>query len=171
MSFTFDGVNKLITCNPGVTSFTAEGVYSRWKDWLAESATNAGYLPAFENSIGGNPLGNGVSLGGYIFITNGWKIKPQEANHRLDITGNLFAVPDTADIFQATTGSYNVVISLNTSSLTQQVLSGGGSGATASEIADAVWDADLSTAQTNDSAGDVLKKANRNALISAALST
>ncbi len=170
MSFTFDGANKLIICSPGVTSFTAEGVYSRWKEWVLQSPANAGHLPAFENSLGGNPLGGGISLGGYIFITNGWKIRPQEANHRLDVIGNLFPVPDNADVFQATLGSYNVLISLNTSSLTQQVISGGGSGASAAEIADAVWDADLSGAQPNNSAGDTLKKANTNSVISAALS-
>ena len=169
MSFSFDGVNKLIVCNTGLTQFSAAGLYSRWKDWSTLS-DNLKYEPAFENSVGGNPLGGGVFLGSYYFLTNGWKIRPQEADHTLTIEGNLFSVPDTAGLFVNTLGAYNVIISMRTSSLTQQVSGAGGSGSSASEIATAVWDTDLSGSNTTDSAADVLKKANKNALISAALS-
>lgn len=169
MTFTFDGPNKLIICDAGVTAFTAEGVYSRWKDWLGEAPLNAAYEPAFENSIGGNPLGSGVSLGSYIFITNGWKIRPQEASHRLDVSGNLFPVPDTADVFEPTVGNYNVVIAMNTSSLTQRVIVGGGIQATVSDVADAVWDKNLSGATSN-TAGETLNRAQAGAEAAAALS-
>ena len=169
MSFTFDGPNKLIICDPGVTTFTAEGVYSRWKEWLGQGALNAAYEPAFENSVGGNALGSGLNLGSYIFITNGWKIRPQEANHRLDVVGNLFPVPDTADIFTPTLGSYNVTIALNTSSLTQQVIVGGGIQASVSDVANAVWDKNLSGATSN-TAGETLNRAQAGAEAAAALS-
>lgn len=165
--FTFDGPNKIIICDSGVTSFTTAGLYSRWKEWVQQD-DNAKYQPAFENSVGGNPLGGGVALGAYYFLTNGWTIRPQEANHALVITGNLFPVPDTAPLFVPTLGSYNVQLIMRTSSLTQQVLTGGAGSPT--DIADAVWAKDLSASQTLSSAGDIVKKAKDNAAAAVALS-
>lgn len=167
MAFTFDGPNKLIICDPGVTSFGAGEVYSRWKEWVMEG-DNAKYEPAFSNSVGGDPLGNGVFLGAYYFIQNGWKIRPQEASHILIVSGNIYPIPDTAGIFEPTLGSYNVQIGLRTSSLTQQVFVEASN--SPSVIADAVWSEDLSGAATANTAADVLKKAKSNASVAAALS-
>ena len=161
MSYTFDGVNKLIIIDNGVTSFSVADLYSRWKDWFALS-DNSKYETAFGNSVGGNALGGGLVLGSYYFLQNGWKIRPQEASHVLEITGNLYPIPDTASLFQATVGSFNVQIIMRNSSLTQ--------GVTSADISGAVWSADLSGAQTQDTAGDVVKKAKANAVAAAALS-
>lgn len=165
--FTFDGANKLIICDPGTVSFSAGEVYSRWKDWMTLE-DNSKFEVAFANSVGGDPLGGGVSLGAYYFLTNGWRIRPQEADHELNITGNLFPIPDTASLFAPTVGTYRVQIGMRTSSLTQQVFTGGGGDPSA--IAAAVWSKDLSPAQTANSAADVVKKAKNNAATAAALS-
>ena len=161
MSYTFDGLNKLIILDPGVTSFSVSDIYSRWKEWV-QLSDNAKYEIAFSTSVGGNPLGNGLLLGAYYFITNGWLIRPQEANHTLDIDGNLFPIPDTADIFAQTIGNFNVSIRSQFSSLTQQ--------ANPTAIAQEVWETDLSPAQTLDTAGDTVKKAKQNSAAAAALS-
>lgn len=166
MAFTFDGVNKLIVCDAGIVAFSASQVYSRWKEWV-QQADNAKYETAFASSVGGNNLGNNVTLGAYYFLQNGWKIRPQEANHTLEITGNLFPIPDTASLFQSTIGSFNVQITMRTSSLTQIALTPAAE--TAADIADAVWSEDISSA-ANSTAGDKLNKAQSNAAAAAALS-
>lgn len=158
MSFTFDGVNKLIIINNGVTSIGVGDMYSRWKDWVALS-DNAKYEIAFGESVGGNNLGGGLTLGSYYFLQNGWVIRPQEANHVLEVTGNLFPIPDTAPLFTSTVGSYNVQIIMRNSSLTQGV-------ATTADISASVWNANI----TGGVAGDVLTSADRNAKVSVALS-
>ena len=158
MSFTFDGANKLIIIDNGVTSIGVGDMYSRWKDWVALS-DNAKYETAFGESVGGNNLGGGLTLGSYYFLQNGWVIRPQEANHVLEVTGNLFPIPDTASLFTSTVGSFNVQIIMRNSSLTQGV-------ATTADISASVWDASISGGV----AGDVLTSADRNAKVSVALS-
>lgn len=166
--FTFNGATKIISINPGVTSFSAGQVYSAWKQWV-QTSDNAKYEAAFGNSVGGEPLGGGVSVGTYYFIQNGWMIRPQESSHTLVVSGNLFPVPDTASVFTSTLGNYNVLISMKTSSLTQQVVSGGGSVVTPADVADAVWNKDISTLAANTAAGE-LKAAKQNAATAVAVS-
>lgn len=158
MSYTFDGANKLIIIDTGVTSFSVSDVYSRWKDWVQES-DNAKYETAFGNSVGGNPLGGGLVLGSYYFLQNGWLIRPQEASHTLEVTGNLIPIPDTASLFANTVGSFNVQIIMRNSSLTQGV-------ATTADISAAVWSANVDGGV----AGEVLTSADKNAKVSVALS-
>ena len=141
--FTFDGPNKVISINAGVVQFSSGEVYSRWKQWCADG-DNAKYATAFANSVGGESLGGGVYVGGYYFLQNGWVIRPQEADHQLLVSGNLFPIPDTAALFTNTLGSYQVVVGMRTSSLTQQLVSSGGTTLTASDVADAVWAEDIS---------------------------
>lgn len=164
--FTFDGANKLIIVDLGVDTFSASEIYSAWKLWMTEG-DNAKYVPAFSNSVGGNPLGGGVSLGSYYFLENGWKIRPQEADHVLTLSGNLFPNPDTAGLFTPTLGNYNVQILMRVSSLTQQVLT---SAVDSAGVAEAVWGANLSGAATADSAADIIKKTKSNAAAAVALS-
>lgn len=140
--FTFDGPNKIISIGTGVVQFSAGEVYSRWKQWCADG-DNAKYDTAFANSIGGESLGGGAFVGGYFFLQNGWVIRPQEADHTLQVTGNLFPIPDTAALFTNTLGSFQVVVGMRTSSLTQKLVTAEGT-LTASEVADAVWAEDIS---------------------------
>ena len=178
--FTFQGWDKIIKVESGVVQFSAGEVYSRWKQWAA-SGTKSRFAPAFANSVGGESLGGGVSVGGYIFLQNGWKIRPQEADHQLLVTGNLYPIPDSAALFASTVGDFQVVVSMRTSSLTQSIVSsssssssgGGGSlegdgeglggglntSPTADQIAIAVWEKDIaaSTAGAGKDVQDIKK--------------
>lgn len=141
-NFTFDGPNKRITLSTGTVQFSSSEIYSRWKDWCAEDSDRLKYDPAFANSVGGDSLGGGVLVGAYYFLQNGWVIRPQEADHQLVVSGNLFPIPDTAAMFTSTVGDFQVIVGMRTSSLTQSIIQSGSSSTTA--IADAVWSADIS---------------------------
>lgn len=139
-NFTFDGPNKRITLTTGTVQFSSSEIYSRWKDWCAEDSDRLKYLPAFGNSVGGDSLGGGTLVGAYYFLQNGWVIRPQEADHQLVVSGNLFPIPDTAAMFTSTVGNYQVVVGMRTSSLTQSIISAGAG----ADVANAVWSADIS---------------------------
>lgn len=162
MAFTFDGPNKIIQCDPGTVQFSSATVYSAWKRWAQES-DNAKYQRAFEDSVGSNELGGGVLLGAYYFITNGWKIRPQDTDHTLVIEGNLFPVPDTAGIFLPTINPRNVIIAMRTSSLTQQLLVNQAGAIDEDLLAEKVWDKDISAIVTANYAGTVLKQSGTDA--------
>ena len=141
-NFTFDGPNKRITLSTGTVQFSSSEIYSRWKDWLAEDSDRLKYEPAFANSVGGDSLGGGVLVGAYYFLQNGWVIRPQEADHTLVVSGNLFPIPDTAAMFTYTVGDFQVVVGMRTSSLTQSILTPATN--SVGDIADAVWETDIS---------------------------
>ena len=108
MSVTFDGVNKLITCTPGTTSLSIQtDVYSAWKDWIL-IADNSKYLQAI-SYVGGDPISPTLDLGSTYFLENAWKIRPQEANHTLDVVGNIYS-RDGSVPFVQTISSYNVMV-------------------------------------------------------------
>ena len=132
MAYSFDGANRLITLTTGTTSFSAQDLYSRWKDWAATD-DNSKYVEAFR-TIGGDPLGGAVTAGDYYFLNNaeGWRIRPQEADHSLSIDGNLYGEDPALPIFSPTIGSYNVLVTRSLSSLTQT--------ATTSQVAGAILD-------------------------------
>jgi len=82
----FDGVNKLIIASVDMTSVDAITIYSRWKDWVV-TADNAKY-PVALSVVGGDPIGGGVSITPYVFIQNGWKVRPLSTTS-FEVTGNL----------------------------------------------------------------------------------
>ena len=165
-NFTFDGPNKRITLSTGTVQFSSSEIYSRWKDWCAEDSDRLKYEPAFANSVGGDSLGGGVLVGAYYFLQNGWVIRPQEADHTLVVSGNLFPIPDTAAMFTYTVGDFQVVVGMRTSSLTQSILQSAASSTTA--IADAVWSADISNATSG--AGKDLTQTKNNGVATLGLS-
>jgi hypothetical protein len=76
-SVTFDGINKLIYINPGVTSLRVkEDIYSNWKEWV-QVRDNSKYEAAFRTT-GGDPVGGGLYAGDIYFTINDWKIVIQE---------------------------------------------------------------------------------------------
>lgn len=86
---TFDGENKLIIINEGVTDLDIEvDVYTAWKDWTFERD----YLK-FEDALrsaGGDPLPGGDFLGGTFFLRNGWRIFVKEGPDNITVVGNIY---------------------------------------------------------------------------------
>ena len=177
MAITFNGPSKLIEVGAADTSLTATQLYSRWKDWVATS-TNAKYLEAFD-TVGGDPLGSGISITPYFFLVNNWKIRPYAQSYTLTISENLLT-DDNSSPFNFPSGGFSIEVVRQFALKTETVDSGGGGGAdpwatalpgayaagTAghivgnvnSTVADAVWDENLASHSTAGSAGAVVQK-------------
>ena len=127
-SVTFDGVENLIIVNNGVVSLDVKAdIYSVWKQWMREG-TNTKFLPALR-TVGGDPTTGVNTVAPYFFLTNGWKIRPYEGNHTLNISGNLFV--DESEIYGnnivvPTLGSFQVLVNLSTTSDATVVATGSG---------------------------------------------
>lgn len=128
----FDPTNKRIILD--TASVTVSQIWSRWIDWVA-SSDNAKYLPAL-SQVGGDDLGSGLSIPVYIFLLNGWRVRPMEANHQLTITGNLFVDGGGVPVVN-TLGAYNVSTQY-TVPVQAQTVATGGSSVSAAEVAAAV---------------------------------
>jgi hypothetical protein len=109
MAFSFDGPNKLVILSAGTVSIDLAEMYSRYKDWLLLG--NAGHALAF-STVGGEPIdpAAGTLVPLYLFLLNGWRIRPQEANHTLIVTGGTLLVDGGGDPFVDTLGNYRVRI-------------------------------------------------------------
>lgn len=141
MSITFDGATKRIILGSGTVTLDVVDLYSRWKDWVL-TGDNAKWPQAIA-PVGGDPIdsGAGTSIPLYAFLQNGWKVRPQEANHTLNVFGGVLLVEGGGDPFVSTSGAYTVRINFNQPVQAITVSTGGGSGGpSAAEIAAAVWD-------------------------------
>ncbi len=166
----FDGPNKLIIVNDGETSLDALiNIYSAWKRWTG-GENQANWLQALR-TIAGDPIGGGQVVSPYFFLMNGWKLRPYEGDHQLTVDGNLF-VDGGGNPFVPTSGSYNVLINLNTTSksITTTISVSTGSGLSDAEsdqlfalpldaeVADAVWSQTLTGNPSGDAAGAIVQK-------------
>lgn len=89
---TFDGENRRIIVNSGVTSLRVkEDIYSNWKEW-ASVRDNAKFLPAMR-ATGGDPVGSGQYSGDIYFTINDWKIV---INEQVIVEGIVY--DDTAGV-------------------------------------------------------------------------
>jgi hypothetical protein len=159
MPVSFDGPNKLIIATPGTTTLNvAEDIYSAWKQWSVLS-DNLKYAQALR-VVGGDPTVGANRISGYFFLMNGWKLRPQEANHTLTIDGILL-VDGGGDPFVSTLGAYNVRINQITPLQAETIAidSGGGTALTPEEIAQEVWNTMLVNHQLDGSSGKALSTA------------
>ena len=110
MAYTFNGATKIISLTTGTTGLDVKDLYSRWKDWLKGGGGSA-YLAAF-TIVGGEPVdaAAGTYVATYVFLTNSWKVRPQEANHRLKVYNGILLTDTGEDPFVQTQGSYNVLV-------------------------------------------------------------
>lgn len=116
---TFDGPNKLIIVNNGVTTLDVKvDLYSDWKEWVLLS-DNSKYVPAM-SVIGGEPIGGGLYAGSLFFIENGWKIRPYEGDHQLSLVGSLFTT-DGSSVSVPTLGDFTVTVKVLASNLAQGI--------------------------------------------------
>jgi hypothetical protein len=102
---TFDGVNKLILVNEGVTSLDVKvDIYGGWKEWLKDpNHVTAIYARAI-SYLGGDPITASTSVGITYFLENGWRIKPYLGDYVLDISGNLYTREPGANPIVPTSG-------------------------------------------------------------------
>jgi hypothetical protein len=109
---TFDFTNLRIILPAGdVTIEVGRDLYSAWKR-AALVGSNTSAPPAFRASVGGDPLGGGLSAGAYFFLQNqdGWRIRPAEANATVSLTGNLIAEDESLPLTTPTLGAFTVLI-------------------------------------------------------------
>ena len=100
---TFDGPNRIIRVNEGVTELDIKvDVFSDWKEWVITRADNASWLPAIR-SIGGDPTVAGQTAGDIYFLQNGWKLYIDLT--KVKVTGTLFS-----DDFDSAYFDFNGVI-------------------------------------------------------------
>jgi hypothetical protein len=153
MAYTFDGLTRTITLTSGTTTLEVPDLYSRWKDWVLIS-DNSKWPEAF-SSVGGDPIdpGSGTSVPPYIFLQNDWKVRPQEANHTLNVIDGILLVEGGGDPFLNTLGSFVVRVNYQQPVQAITVATGGGGGLTQSQVAEAVWNATLASYNNPGSAG------------------
>lgn len=110
MGYAINGETRTITLTAGTTNISVRDLWSRWVDWL-KLVDNSKYLAAMI-SIGGVPINeaDGTFIPVYVFLENGWRIKPQEANHTLNVKDGILLVNGGGDPFINTTGSFVVRI-------------------------------------------------------------
>lgn len=147
---TFDGVNKLILVNQGITSLNVQtDIYSSWKEWLL-LGDNTKYSQALR-VVGGDPTIGVEKLDATYFLVNGWRIKPYPGSYDLTITGNLFVdgggdIKVSADINPLFPN--NISINLNTSLIVRRLeTTVSGSNSTGSVIVEGIVTASLVDSQ------------------------
>lgn len=156
MGYSFNGTTKIISLTSGTTTLDVRDLYSSWKVWV--STTGANYLPAF-SVVGGDPVdaASGIYVTSYFFLENGWKVRPQEANHKLKVLNGILLTSDGSDPFLNTLGSFNVMVQYSQPVKSETVSISGGGGATPTEIATAVWNKPLSESTTSGTFGEFVQ--------------
>lgn len=105
MSLLFIPAERIIVLD--TTEISAQTIYSRWVDWAAD---NLEHPPAFRQ-VGGDDLGGGLLIPPYFFLLNGWRVRPMESNHSLNIVGNMY-VEEGGSPVVSTVGSFRVLVQL-----------------------------------------------------------
>lgn len=133
---TFDGPNKLVILTSATLDLQV--LWSNWKDWLI--AGNAGHALAFD-TVGGEPIDptEGTLVPLYLFIQNGWKIRPMEADHTLRVIKGSLVVSGGGYPFVPTLGDFTVQIPFMQPVQAIGYSTSGGAGPSLDAIAAAVW--------------------------------
>jgi hypothetical protein len=146
---TFDGPNKIIIVNEGVTELDfREDVYSAWKEWLLDpTQINLKWIEAI-SVVGGDPLPGNRQLGTSYFLENGWRMRTWEGDHELTVTGNVFT-REGDSLFVPTLNPWTITINLNTSTIVETIVPETSlTSGDISSIAAAVWAEQISGTNT-----------------------
>jgi hypothetical protein len=108
LACTVDYLNELLIMDTGVVTMSVPELYSVWKDDVLLT-NNAQYQFAF-SIVGGDLISGSKYIPQYCFLENGWKIRPQEANHTLAVTDGIIVDAGGGDPFVNTLGAYTVRI-------------------------------------------------------------
>lgn len=136
MAIVFNPSAKRIVLDRATVS--AAYLWSRWTDWAA-SGDNLKYLPAM-SQLGGDPLDNDDPAlatkfaGSYVFLENGWRVRPMEMDHDCEITG-ILGVRGGGTPFVRTLGNFQVNTKYSEPVAVQGIATGGSTGPSAEEIA------------------------------------
>lgn len=128
MALSFNGDTKIITLSTGTTSLSVRDLWSRWVDWVS-IGDNSKYRIAMEQ-VGGNTIDAtaGTFIPIYAFLVNGWRIKPQESDHTLNVVDGILLVEGGGDPFISTLGDYTVRINYQQPVQAITVSTAGGAG-------------------------------------------
>lgn len=134
MGYSFDGSEKIITLTSGTVILDVKDLYSRWKDWVVTS-DNSRWELAFQTT-GGDTIdpGQGTFVPLYAFLSNGWRIRPQEANHTLNVSNGILLVDGGGDPFVNTIGNY--IVRINYQQPVQAITVSSGSGLSSGQASD-----------------------------------
>jgi hypothetical protein len=137
MAIIFDAASKRIILDS--TSTSATEIYSRWVDWAAQGDNIKHGMVI--RQVGSDDLGSGLAIPPYYFLQGAWRVRPMEANHLLNLTGNLFVEGGGQPVVN-TLGAYNVSVQYTVPVQAQAFNTeggGGGTAPTAQDNANAVW--------------------------------
>ena len=115
---TFDGLNRRIILNS--SSVTAQEIWSAWINWHRDNKQWGLAL----RQVGGDSLGSGLYIPPYVFLQEGWKIRPMESNHQLSLVGNLFTEDGSSPLVN-TLGNFNVIAKFTVPVQAQGISTGG----------------------------------------------
>ena len=142
----FSGNDKLITINTGIRIIDVKrDLYYEWKNWIIQG-DNSAFLPAFR-VVGGEELQTNYFLTPTFFLTNGWRIKPSEENHTLNVRGNIYVDGSSDSPFADTIGPYNVRVNLTTSNIVNTVAGTGSSSGITTEDKEEISNSVISALQ------------------------
>jgi len=133
--FDVDSSAKLFIAKAGITNFNVTtDLYSDAKEhWIAGGAVMGFDFPI--RAVAGDVRADASIVEPFYFMRDGWKIRPQEANHTLQVTGNIeLDQGESGQLFVATLGAFTVLVTVNTTNR-GTLLAGSGSDWTASELA------------------------------------
>lgn len=133
MALSFDGSTKVVTITTD-TELNVKNLWSRYIDWYM-TGDNSKYGEAM-TEIGGEDIDPiaGTTIPVYVFLQNGWVVKPKEANHTLAVTEGILLVGGGGDPFTNTTGTYIVRINYQQPVQAIGVSGGGGGSLTAADV-------------------------------------
>ncbi len=145
MAIQFDGPNKVIILTSGTVTLSVRDLWSRWVDWLL-TGDNSKFLPAM-SLLGGDDIDPiaGTKIPVYVSLLNGWRIRPQAADHTLAVTDGILLVLGGGDPFVNPSGSFVVRINFQQPVQAIGFSTGGGGGATPEQIATAILAAAAAT--------------------------
>jgi len=135
----FDGTTKTVTITTD-TELDIRDLWSRWVDWWLTS-DNSKYGLAMAQ-VGGDDIDTvaGTKIPVYIYLQDGWKVKPKELNHTLNVVNGVLLTDDSSDPFTNTSGSF--IIRINYQQPVQAISfatgGGGGSSLTQQQVRDAL---------------------------------
>lgn len=112
-----DTTLRLFILKPGIVSIDVQiDLYSDWKELYASNSEARKY-PAAMRTVGGDPISGVQNLGDTYFFINNYRIRPDEADHELDIDGNIFSDPAGTAIVVPTLGTFTVLVTNTVSNL------------------------------------------------------